>query len=551
MALNIVNNFNNAKFENNQFTTYKHISKLPLISMQTNKNFVLIQNKKGKILNKPVFSGYTKNKLSSIPKDVEIILLNKEKDEILFKNDKSSNTSRTKDYIFNNQIYINPYTKSNDYTMGKEMTPSASGRISSSGISDNINNKTILPASTDDTKSASAIKANHRYINKVMGTKTPNYWKFYKKVEKSNYNDISNNQNNLSFDEYKSQFYPGPSDYNVEKSFDKINQQNKFRYKSLFTKEINSNKKNKIKKDNSPGPGSYLKMNNILNNNNKHLSINLGRKEKRFRNLFNNNNPLSPWFYSSSSSINITNKNNKNNKPIKSNTNTNNSNNNLLNENKNNNKDCYDYRYYVIKEVTSDTGEKKHFYLEEKNHKYDDNTNKYIKIIKPFDNIKFKEKRKFNILLKKYINTIDTKDYEVPGPGQYNIYMGFDKILKDNAIEQLKNINKQEKLIPENVWKEFSLSKKDPGLLGNESLIEEKYLKKGMGSKSCENIFGQENSKNGSGTLPFLSKKKRIEFHDDLLLKHTPGPCYYYNEEITMNNLPRKKLKGVFKFSSY
>ena len=39
--------------------------------------------------------------------------------------------------------------------------------------------------------------------------------------------------------------------------------------------------------------------------------------------------------------------------------------------------------------------------------------------------------------------------------------MGFDKILKDDAIERLKNINKKEKLIPENVLKEFSLSKKD------------------------------------------------------------------------------------------
>ena len=144
MALNIVNNIDNAQFENNQYTTYKHISKLPLISMQTNKNFALIQNKKGKILNKPVFSGYTKNKLSSIPKDVEIILLNKEKDEILLKSDKSFNTSRVKDYIFNNQIYINPYSKNNDIISGKEMTRSSSGRISSSGVSDNKNNKTCI-----------------------------------------------------------------------------------------------------------------------------------------------------------------------------------------------------------------------------------------------------------------------------------------------------------------------------------------------------------------------------------------------------------------------
>ena len=51
-------------------------------------------------------------------------------------------------------------------------------------------------------------------------------------------------------------------------------------------------------------------------------------------------------------------------------------------------------------------------------------------------------------------------------------------------------------------------------------------------SKSCENIFyGGENNKNSNGTLPFISKEKRIKFQDVILSKHTPGPCYYYNDE--------------------
>ena len=529
MSLNIVNNIDNRQFTNNQYSTYKKITKLPLISMQTNKNFVLIQNRKGKILNKPVFSGYTKNKLSSIPRDVEIILLNKEKDEILLKNDSSFNTTRTKDYIFNNQIYVNPFSNNN------KISRSVSGYIPSP-ITENINNQTIAANSKNNSKSLSEVKSKKIQNNLSNITKTPYYWKYYKKVENHNYNNLSNSQNNLSFDEYQSQFYPGPSDYNVEKSFDKINQQNKYRYKSLFKKEINEKKK---KKDDSPGPGSYLKMNNILNSNNRHLSINLGTKEKRFKNLFNNNNPLSPWFYSSS------NKNNNNkNKENKIN-NINLYNNHSLDDKS---KDFYDYHYYIIKEETTDKGEKRQFYLEDKNHKINDKEKSTKIILKPFDNVKFKEKRKFNVLLKKYINTNENKNYQVPGPGQYNIYMGFDKILKDNAIESLKNINKQEKLIPENVLKEFSLSKKDPSLLGNESIIEDNYLKKGIASKSAENIFIQENNKNiVGGTLPFLSKKKRIEFHDDLLLKHTPGPCYYYNDSVSHNNLPKKKLKAVFK----
>ena len=492
MALSFVDNLNPQNY-NEKYITSKKFTKLPLISLKTNKNFHLVQNRKGKLLNKPIFSGYTKNKLSSIPRDVEIILLNKDKYEISSQYDKSPNTSRTNDYIFNNNIYINPYYKNDNINPGKGISRSISCH-DSSYKSDNINNKTIMPISTNSSKSLSRIKSIKNKNNNGI-TKTPKYWNYYKKIE--NPNDISNNQNNLSLDEYKSQFYPGPSDYYGEKSFDKLNQQNKYRYKSLFKLEINN--KNKKKKEESPGPGSYLKLNNILNNynDNKHLSITLGRKEKRFKNLFNNNNPLSPWYYSSSPNIN----NNKNNK----NTKNENINNKCLN--KNNNKDCYDYRYYVIKEEIVDTGKKKQIYLEDKNHTMKESNTKII--IKPFDNIKFKEKRQFNFLLKKYINTNENNKYQVPGPGQYNIYMGFDKILKDNAIENLKNINRQEHLIPENVLKEFALNKKDPSLIGNKSIIDGKINKKGIVSKSSEDIFIQESSKNGNGTLPFISKKKK------------------------------------------
>ena len=190
-------------------------------------------------------------------------------------------------------------------------------------------------------------------------------------------------------------------------------------------------------------------------------------------------------------------------------------------------------------------GKKKQFYFEYKNHKTKETITNIIK--KPFDNIKFKEKRQFNKLLKKYINTIENNKYQVPGPGQYNIYMGFDKILKDNAIENLKNINKQENLIPEKVLKEFALNKKDPSLIGNESMIDGKINKKGIVSKSSEDIFNQENSKNKNGTLPFISKKKRIEFHDDLLLKHNPGPCYYFNDSFSQSHTQNKRIKPFYK----
>jgi hypothetical protein len=263
-------------------------------------------------------------------------------------------------------------------------------------------------------------------------------------------------------------------------------------------------------------------MNNIIKND-KHISINLGRKEKRFENLFRNH---SPWYYS-----------------------TNSVNNNIKSKNLENlnNKDFYEYHHYIIKEEISDTGDKRQYFIEDLNHKINDNKNNETKVkIKFFDNKKNEVKRNFNNLLKKYINTNDIKSYEIPGPGQYNIYVGFDKILKDNAIDALKYSNKQEKFIPENILKEYSLSKRDPSIKSSEPYTNEKYLKKGIGYSSCENIFKQETTKSGGGTLPFISKKKRIEYHDDLLMKHTPGPCYYYNDSSSQTKETRN-IKNIFK----
>lgn len=514
MALNVVGNIDNAKFNNEKYITYKKMSNLPIISIQSNKNFSLIQNKKGKILRKPVFSGYTKNKLSSIPRDVEIILLDKEKKDIFGKLNEEINTSKSKDYLFNNKIYINPYSNNNSKRLTKELTRCLSSQISSN-LSENVNNKTVVQLSSNTTKSITNGN-NKKNDNLKEGKKEPNYWKFYKKI---NNNMLSDYQNNLSFEEFKSQFYPGPSDYYCEKSYDKVNSQNKYRYNSLYKSEIYKNKKNS---NNSPGPGSYFKKNNIIVSD-KHIGINLGRKEKRFKNLFRNHNP---WYYSTNNATN------------------NNKNNNLENLN---NKDFYEYHHYIIKEEISDTGNKRQYFIEDLNHKINDNKNNDSKNkIKFFDNKKNELKRNFNNLLKKYINTNDSKSYEIPGPGQYNIYVGFDKISKDNAIESLKYSNKPEKFIPDNILKEYSLSKRDPSTLSSELYTNEKNLKKGLGYSSCENIFNQETTKSGGGTLPFISKKKRIEYHDDLLMKHTPGPCYYYNDSSSQTKETRK-IKYIFK----
>jgi hypothetical protein len=336
---------------------------------------------------------------------------------------------------------------------------------------------------------------------------------------------VSKIQNNLNFNEYLSQFYPGPFEYNAEKSFEKINMQNKYRYSSLFKSERSKNKK--IKND-SPGPGSYIEINKLFYNKQR-LNLNLKRKEKRFKHLFRGSNPISLWHYSTTNDSNINSINDTMDKKNK--------NNDLKEKNK---KDSYDYRHYIIKEEITDKGELKQSYFYDKNYKIVDNEKNNKIIPKSFDNKKFNEKREFNTLIKKYINTNENDTNQNPGPGQYNIYMGFDKILKNNSIEKLKNVNKQIQFIPDKIIKEFSLSKKNQESFSNDSSsIREIKLGK---NKSSENIIYPEVINSDKGTFPFLSRRKRIEFHD-LLLKHNPGPCYYYNDSFFHNKSLKKKLK--------
>ena len=55
------------------------------IGLVNKKRFKLIEPKKGHLINKPIYSGYSKNSLSSIPRGTEIILMDKRKDSLKFK----------------------------------------------------------------------------------------------------------------------------------------------------------------------------------------------------------------------------------------------------------------------------------------------------------------------------------------------------------------------------------------------------------------------------------------------------------------------------------
>ena len=509
MALNILNDNDSTKLDNWNVTVHKKINKLPLISLMNKKNFRLTNNKKGKLWNKPIFSGFSKNQLSSIPRDVEIILLDKKKDEIFTYNNTKSILKSLSDNNMN-------FASLNSYENNSHKTFNDNNRITPF-VSKILEEKNLNPISTN--LSLGKINSKNKSMNEEQIIKTgDNYLKKDTKKElnrvkiKNKFNRVNNDKNNsLSLDLFKSQFYPGPTDYSSERSFDMLNQQNKYRYKSLFKSSSFQGKKNSGTQ--SPGPGSYIQLKNFDSNNDKQVNINIGTKEKRFKNLFSSAS-LSPWYYSSSSSNNII-------------------------ENKNIKGDLDDYKHYVIKEELDDKGKKRLFYIEDKpiQIKKKDIIKKNVikkKLNKKEENKKINELH-FDNLLKKYIIVRNSeKEYEVPGPGQYNIYMGFDKISKDKAIESLQKQHKQENLIPENVLKKFSDNKNNNTnfTFFNGGNTFNKNQLKINNSKSSENIFYEiDNKKASNGTLPFISKQKRIKYQDDILSKHTPGPCYYYNDE--------------------
>ena len=482
------------------------VFKFPLITLLNNKNFKLTNKNRGKLLNKPVYSGFKKNTLSSIPRDVEIILLDKNKDE-LFDTSNKNILCDLETNSYNNNIY----------TKNKHKTLNENTGITSY-ISNLIKEKKSGSAITNNTKLISNTKRNK---SKKVDDKISKDKKIYNKKIDTIKNNIAKDKKNFNLELYQSQFLPGPSDYSTEKSFDMLKQQNKYRYSSLF--KIGSNKSNKVIKNTSPGPGSYIQLKNLSENDDKHLGIDLGRKEKRFKNLFSSAS-LSPWYYASLND----------NKKI---------NNKLINNRVNsfNKKDAYDFKKYILKKEVNDQGIVQRCFIEEippnKNQevKQDKNIEKLKKINNENENQKINE-YKFDNLLKKYIQVRDAeKEYEVPGPGKYNIYVGFDKILKDKEIERLQYSHKPENLIPEEVLKKYAENKNNPNLTfvfrndSNNKVLPRQYINK---SKSCENIHkGKENKKNSGGTLPFISKQKRIKYHDASLSQHNPGPCYYYNDE--------------------
>lgn len=120
--------------------------------------------------------------------------------------------------------------------------------------------------------------------------------------------------------------------------------------------------------------------------------------------------------------------------------------------------------------------------------------------------------------LEKYIKMQREKDYEVPGPGMYNVKGDFDHF--DSSTKNVKNIGMIQKillnktLIPEDMKKQIKHSKHESDVHWGKG----EYWK---GIESKKEIRS-----------PFISKSKKISIYDDIMKRHIPGPCYYQQDVI-------------------
>ena len=222
------------------------------VYLQENQNFRLSQPKKGKLLSGKIYSAFTKNKMSSIPRDNEVIIL----DEKL----KNSQFVEKLKKSIQNTLNISNKTQKTDQK--SEITYD----------SENINNKTIFEDS---------IIINNKYLKSKSMSNI-----FKTRSSNKNLTQINNNKSERFnyYNEFISKYQPGPGYYNIENN---KKDSNNLRYKNLYN---NNNSKdnnhsvlsNIINKSilNNPGPGSYspLFIDDIYNKN--YLSLN--SKEKRF-----------------------------------------------------------------------------------------------------------------------------------------------------------------------------------------------------------------------------------------------------------------------------
>ena len=183
--------------------------KISNIGLMNKKKFKLIEPKKGHLINKPIYSGYSKNNLSSIPKDNEIILLNQDKDflDIKFSNNELS-------YILNKEKEDNKNEKENN---------NDSCLITSYEIDKIENMKNPM-----NIKTNKSLASKRKYIIK-------NILKDFKTNKKQlQFGNKTERFSQENYNQYISKYLPGPCDYTSEKTLNILSNKKNNRYKSLF-----------------------------------------------------------------------------------------------------------------------------------------------------------------------------------------------------------------------------------------------------------------------------------------------------------------------------
>ena len=401
----------------------------PTIQFQEDQTFKL-RAPKGKLKHSKIYSAYTKTKLSSIPRSVEIILLDAES-----KSEKIKNFEQR----IRRQNAINNSARK-----------SASSNSINSTIHSNLGRSrsmySMLPM-----KGCCGVFASKK-----------------ERFEK--------------YEEFISKYSPGPGEYqNSNRCIDNTNQQGNFRYQSLFAqpsscslKKVASDKNNVdtngVDTDITPGPGAY----NPIYNFGK-VGFKFPSKGKRFKEREVEN--IGPGSYFDSS------------------------------------KDIYDYNKPKQQQKPSSF-----FYIE-----------------KPAEIPKLRDEEN---KLKKYISIQKEKEYEVPGPGQYNFIRMFDVDEKKKGSNKGTNGIKCGNLIPEDLRKKCKEMNIYEQINGSLPGVKSLYEKQSLGNQNNKNLnnthrtmdFWKAVKPSKHVRSPFLSKSKKIGIYDEIERKHNPGPCYYQSE---------------------
>jgi hypothetical protein len=161
----------------NKYLPNNYNNNFSSVYLQAKQNFRLSQPKKGKLLNGKIYSAFTKNKMSSIPRDNEVIIL----DEKLKNNQFVEILKKTIQNTLNNSNKTQKTEQKSEITYDSE----------------NINNKTIFEDS---------ILINNKYLKSKSMSNI-----FKTRSSNKNLTQINNKSERFNYyNEFIGKYQPGP-----------------------------------------------------------------------------------------------------------------------------------------------------------------------------------------------------------------------------------------------------------------------------------------------------------------------------------------------------